>query len=43
MMPSPYSGFPLYITDSIKLERMVYLYDLSCGFQPQTEVVDCKP
>ena len=21
----------------------VYLYDLSCGFQPQTEVVDCKP
>jgi hypothetical protein len=21
-MPSPYSGFPLYITDSIKLERM---------------------
>jgi len=21
----------------------VYLHDLSCGFQPQTEVVDCKP
>ena len=21
----------------------VYLYDLSCGFQPQTEMVDCKP
>ncbi|MFB6283781.1 MAG: RNA-guided endonuclease InsQ/TnpB family protein, partial [Halobacteria archaeon] len=21
----------------------VYLYDLSCGFLPQTEVVDCKP
>ena len=21
----------------------VYLYDLSCGFQPQAEVVDCKP
>ena len=21
----------------------VYLYDLSCGFQPQREVVDCKP
>ena len=21
----------------------VYLYDLSCGFQPQTEVVDSKP
>ena len=21
----------------------VYLYDLSCGFQPQTEVVDCRP
>ena len=21
----------------------VYLYALSCGFQPQTEVVDCKP
>lgn len=21
----------------------VHLYDLSCGFQPQTEVVDCKP
>ena len=20
-----------------------YLYDLSCGFQPQTEMVDCKP
>ncbi len=21
----------------------VHVYDLSCGFQPQTEVVDCKP
>ena len=21
----------------------VHLQDLSCGFQPQTEVVDCKP
>ena len=21
----------------------VYLYDLSCGFQPQAQVVDCKP
>jgi len=21
----------------------VYLYDLSCGFQPQAEVVDSKP
>ena len=21
----------------------VYLHDLSCGFQPQTEVIDCKP
>jgi putative transposase len=21
----------------------VHLYDLSCGFQPQREVVDCKP
>ena len=21
----------------------VYLYDLTCGFQPQAEVVDCKP
>jgi putative transposase len=21
----------------------VYLYDLPCGFQPQAEVVDCKP
>jgi len=21
----------------------VHLYDLSCGFQPQIEVVDCRP
>jgi hypothetical protein len=24
-------------------QPVVHLYDLSCGFQPQAEVVDCKP